>query len=266
MHSGRRLDRMIAWPLLIASAVAAPLGRAQSAATPGSMTFAVAAVHPNNSAETQSRLAFTDDGVVVTNASLLLIIRAANGMFNSLDDKFIGIPNWAKTEKFDIAAKVDTGDAAAFKKMPFDQRQRMVQVMLTDRFQLKTHPEMREQAVYKLVVAKGGVRLKVATPAEGADPGGTILRKKGEIVAENIVLSQLVSALTQTLGRTVQDRTTGLTGKYNITLNWARENEASESGASLFTAIQEQLGLKLESTKAPVECLVIDHVERPSEN
>jgi len=120
--------------------------------------------------------------------------------------------------------------------------------------------------VYALVVSKSGPRLKVAAPAEGADPGGTIERKKGEIVAQNIVLSQLISALTQTLGRTVQDRTSGLTGKYDITLEWASEDEASESGASIFTAIQEQLGLKLESTKGMVPCLVVDHVERPSEN
>ena len=245
---------------------AAPLARSQSLASQETMTFAVASVRPNNSPGTQFRLAFTDDGVRVSNASLLMIIRAANGMFNSLDDKFIGIPNWAKTEKFDIEAKVDSSDAAAFKKMPFSQRQQMVQVMLTERFQLKTHLEMKEQAVYALVVAKGGAKLKLAQPAEGSDPGGTIARKKGEIAAQNIVLSQLISALTQTLGRTVQDRTTELTGKYDITLDWAPDDDAQDSGASIFTAIQEQLGLKLESTKGMVQCLVVDHVERPSEN
>ena len=266
MLVGRHRFRTIAPMMLAVVIVFAPGAPAQSAAAPGTMAFAVASVRPNNSAGTQFRLAFTDDGVRISNASLLMIIRASQGMFNSLDDKFIGIPGWASTAKFDIEAKVDSSDAAAFKKMPFGQRQRMVQEMLADRFQLKTHHEMREQPIYALVVAKGGAKLRVATPAEGADPGGTIARKRGEIVAQNIVLSQLISQLTQTLGRTVQDRTTGLTGKYDMTLDWAPDDETSETGPSIFTAIQEQLGLRLESTKGPVEVLVVDHVERPSEN
>ena len=253
--------------ILIGLAVV-PLSWAQSPASTGPvpLQFDVASVRRNGSADTHFELKFTDDGVRISNASLLMILRAANGMFNSLDDKFIGVPSWAKTEKFDIEAKVDSNDVAAFKKMPFDQRQRMVQAMLTDRFQLKTHSEMQQQAVYALVIAKGGAKLKVAAPAEGADPGGTISRKKGEIAAQNIVLSQLISALTQTLGRTVQDRTTGLTGKYDLKLDWAADDEASETGPSIFTAIQEQLGLKLEATKGPVEVLIVDHVERPSGN
>ena len=254
--------------LILIGLAGVPLSWPQSPAAQGPVTlqFDVASVRQNDSADTHFQLKFTDDGVRISNASLLMIIRAANGMFNSLDDKFIGVPSWARTDKFDIEAKVDSNDVPSFKKMPFDQRQRMVQAMLADRFQLKTHLEMQEQAVYALVIAKGGAKFKVAAPAEGVDPGGTIARKKGEIAAQNIVLSQLISALTQTLGRTVEDRTTGLTGKYDLKLDWATDDEASETGPSIFTAIQEQLGLKLESTKGPVEVLIVDHVERPSGN
>jgi uncharacterized protein (TIGR03435 family) len=240
--------------------------------------FDAVSVKPNKSSTTSSRLYFTDDGVRIENASLLMIIRAAHGMFNSLDDKFIGIPDWAKVERFDIEAKVNGADAPAFQKLSFDNRQLMVQAMLADRFKLRTHLETREQPVYDLVIAKNGPRLKEAIPVEGSDPGGTIERKPGQITGENVVISQLVTALTKTLGRTVVEKQDVLKGKYDFTLTWTPDDIAAPapgeqgsapsevSGPSIFTAIQEQLGLKLEPAKGPVECLAIDYVERPSEN
>lgn len=239
--------------------------------------FVVASIRPDNSGTTAFRLAFTADGVRIENASMLMIIRAAYGMFNSLDDKFLGVPGWAKTQRFDIEAKVDGADAAEFKTLSFDKRQLMVQALLGNRFKMQAHHETREQPVYWLIVAKSGLRIHQS--AGDADPGGTMQVKRGQIVARDIVVSQLVTTLTQTVGRTVQDKT-GLTGKYDLTLNWAPDGDGSvmpatdaaadqasaSSGPSIFTAIQEQLGLKLEAAKGPVECLVIDHVEMPSEN
>jgi uncharacterized protein (TIGR03435 family) len=199
-------------------------------------------------------------------------------MFNSLDDKFIGIPDWAKAEKFDIEAKVAGADVPTFQKLNFDNRQLMVRAMLADRFKLRAHHEVREQPVYDLVIAKNGPKLQDAKPAEGSDPGGTMERKPGQMTAKNVVVSQLVTQLTQTLGRTVVDKTETLKGKYDFTLTWAPEEAASSAsgdssspppdptGPSIFTAIQEQLGLKLEPARGPVECLVIDHLEQPSEN
>ena len=240
--------------------------------------FDAVSIKPNRSSTGFFRLRFTDDGVMVENASLLMIIRAAYGMFNSLDDKFIGIPDWAKTERYDIEAKVNGADAPVFQKLSFDNRQLMVQATLADRFKLQSHRETREQPVYVLVIAKSGPKFQESKPVEGSDPGGTIDRKRGQITAKDVVVSQLVTALTQTLGRTVVDKTEMLKGKYDFTLAWAPDDAGASSsseqsstppeasGPSIFTAIQEQLGLKLESAKGPVECLVIDHVERPSEN
>jgi uncharacterized protein (TIGR03435 family) len=222
-------------------------------------------------------MAFTSDGVNIENASLLMIIRGAYGMFKSLDDKFLGVPGWAKTQRFDISAKVDGADADAFQKLSFDKRQLMVQALLEDRFSMQAHHETREQPVYSLIIAKNGP--KIHELVDDAIPGGTMQVKRGQIVARDIVISQLVTTLTQTVGRTVQNKT-GLTGKYNLTLDWTPDDEGAStsvaadasrqtsaiSGPSIFTAIQEQLGLKLEAAKGPVECLVIDHVEMPSEN
>jgi uncharacterized protein (TIGR03435 family) len=243
--------------------------------------FEVASVKQNKSASSSSRLAFTSDGVTIENVTLLHIIRAAYGMFNAVDDEFIGVPGWAKTENFDIEAKVDDADVEEFQKLNFDKRQLMVQALLTDRFKLRAHHETRELPVYELVVAKNGPMLQVSNPGPNDDPGGTIKMGHDRIAGQNVVVSQLVTALTHALGRKVVDKTTGqLPGKYDFTLNWTPDeaiaplsqssNRAAQgpdaSGPSIFTAIQEQLGLKLVPAKGPVEVLVIDHVEYPSMN
>jgi uncharacterized protein (TIGR03435 family) len=162
-NPGRLLLLAAGWMVLATPTVFGPTSAAQSGPAPqGSKAavqlpeFEVVSVKPNKSDTTLFRLYFTADGVRIENASMLMIIRAAYGMFNSLDDKFIGIPDWAKVERFDIEAKVNEADAPAFQKLNFDNRQLMVQAMLVDRFKLQTHRETREQPVYVLVVAKNG--------------------------------------------------------------------------------------------------------------
>lgn len=271
-------QRLKVWQLLVLCALTCGCALAQQPnGTAKLPQFAVASIRPSDSASTFFSLRFTSDGVSIENASLLMIVRAAYGMFNSLDDKFIGMPGWAKSQRYNIEAKVDAADAPAFQRLDFDHRQLMVQAMLKERFDLQAHEETREQPVYFLSIAKNGPKLQETKSAEGADPGGTLKRTRGQIVGQNIVVSQLVSALTQTLGRTVVDKTEHLGGKYDITLNWTPDDVASAGpdgaaqspeaeGPSIFTAVQEQLGLKLDSGKAPVECLVIDHIGRPSAN
>jgi uncharacterized protein (TIGR03435 family) len=228
--------------------------------------FAVASIRQNQSLTDQFSFRFTPDGVHIENASLLMIIRAAWGLMNSLDDKFIGIPGWAKTEKFNIDAKVDYADVEAYKALTIDQKRLMVQAVLADRFKLKTHPETREQPIYSLTIAKGGPKLKESHPAAGAPSSpGMKESSNGHLVGENVLISELVSELTQTVDRTVEDRT-GLAGRYDFRLDWAPDDDSNNLKPSLFTAIQEQLGLKLDPTKAPVKCLVVDHLEQPSEN
>jgi uncharacterized protein (TIGR03435 family) len=171
----------------------------------------------------------------------------------------------------------------------------MIQSLLADRFKLKLIHETKELPAYALVVAKNGPKLHEAKPDDtypngikGPDGQGhpQMMRMgPGELTGQGLSMASLVHLLSQQLGRNVLDHT-GLKDKYDFTLKWAPEPgegmmlrgpeggnpgaesapPAESSGPSIFTAIQEQMGLKLESTKAPAEVLVIDHVERPSEN
>jgi len=250
---------------------------AQAATTETTLpVFAVVSIRRNESLASPFKLAFTSDGVTIENVSLLSIIRAAYGMFNTLDDKFIGIPDWAKNENFDIEAKVDDADVSVFQKLNFDKRQLMVQALLADRFKLRAHHETREFPIYELVIAKNGSKLQ----ASAANPvPGDITTGPGRITGTNVVLFRLETALTRALGRTIVDKT-GLRGPYDFTLNWTPDvddpssaqssngaaQESDASGGSIFTAIQEQLGLKLVPAKGPVEVLVVDHVEYPTSN
>jgi len=248
--------------------------------------YDVVSVRQNKSGTKSFRSGYTPNGLSVENASLLMLIRQAYAMFDSLDDKFLQVPEWAKTERYDIQAKVDASDIEDLHKLSAAQRGLMLQALLADRFKLTTHQEIREQPVYALVVAKSGPKLKEAKPDDtypnGIDDGhghkaDTVRMSRGGFIAQAIPMSSLESILTQIVERTVLDKTE-LTGKYNVTLSWSPEENqtafstaaditpSDSAGPSIFTALQEQLGLKLESQKAPVEVLVIDHVERPSEN
>lgn len=183
-----------------------------------------------------------------------------------------------------------------------DRLKQMVQSLLTDRCKLAFHRETKELPVYVLTVAKNGPKLQPAkkddtnaamAPPSPPRPGGPSVPYKGrmmrmgrgQINAQEMRLQVLADSLSEQLGRTVIDKT-GLTGTYDFTLTWTPDESQGQmfkgppggkeagdgapppetSGPTIFTAIQEQLGLKLESQKGPVEILVIDHVERPSEN
>ena len=199
-----------------------------------------------------------------------------------------GGPPWIASERFDISAKPE--------HTPNDgELQLMLQGMLADRFQLITHRETRELTVYALVLARKDGKLgpKLTEAKEGGctmpdftrPPAQPPVRNCGQqmmsprsLSAVAAPISQIVPALARMLGRTVIDKT-GLIGKYDISLEWTPDESqmamlppdapkptSDGAGPSIFTAIQEQLGLKLEAQKGPVEILVIDRVEKPSEN
>jgi len=228
-------------------------------------SFAVASVKANKLDTNHFRFAFTPDGVHIENATLLMIIRGAYGAFNSLDNEFVGVPGWAKTEKFDIDAKVDASDLTAYGKLAIDQRRLMMQALLADRFKLRARREAREQPVLALVVTKGGVKFRESTTVP-TYPTPALEFGHGHLAGVG-TMSELVSALTQSVGRTVVDRT-GLSGRYDFTLDWTpdRDTSAEETAPPLYTALAEQLGLKLEPQKGLVDVLVIEAVQRPTQN
>jgi uncharacterized protein (TIGR03435 family) len=138
----------------------------------------------------------------------------------------------------------------------------MLQTLLADRFKLRMHNETKQLSVYSLVPAKTGPKLQEADGLGGVSIGRSLVRG-------TMTTSVLAKQLTLILSRTVVDDT-GLKGTYKIALTWAPDDQAAartdDSDPSIFTAIQEQLGLKLQSSKGPVQVFVVDHAEQPSEN
>jgi len=181
-----------------------------------------------------------------------------------------GLPGWADKDTFDIEAKVDDATAENMAKLPGKeqmlQSRALLQSLLSDRFGLKVHYEPQEKPVYDLVVAKGGFKLKPLPPEQ--KPGG-ISAGPGRLIAHGQSMTQFTYFLSVagSIGRTVVDKT-GLTGNYEIDLKWTSDEPqgAPNDGPSLFTAMEEQLGLKLVPAKATVDVLVVDRAERPTEN
>ncbi len=211
------------------------------------------------------------DRIIVANATPRSIIGETNNI--RLHDLITGLPAWADSETYDIEAKVAASDLAAFHKLLPMQRNPMMLSILADRFHFAFHFETRTLPAYTLVVSKGGPRLKQVEPATLAnglkDPGG-IDMTRNQITATGASMTPLLHVLQMQLGRPIVDRT-GLTGNYDFTLKFApiqsaATSEPDSAAPSIFTAIQEQLGLKLQSVKAPVQVLVVDHIERPSGN
>jgi uncharacterized protein (TIGR03435 family) len=260
-------------------------------------TFEVASVKPNKSGDTNGMLRMLPGGrVSASNMPVRPIITFA---YQLAQYQLIGGPGWLTTDRYDLIAKLegDPGPVFAPSGTAPNPMQLALRNLLEDRFKLKVHRETREMDIYALVMAKPGgapgPNLKpttqdcaaaAAAAQRGAPPPSSaatgvpfcgIQGGPGRIRFGGLPASALAQAFSGPAGRMVVERT-GLTGAWDFELNYAAEGRGAPGGAdaapadpnapSLFTAIQEQLGLKLESTKGPVEVLVIDSVERPTEN
>jgi bla regulator protein blaR1 len=247
--------------------------------------FEVATVKPSLPGGTMVMTKFTPDGIQIRNSPLTMIIQLATGQLAATDDAIIGAPSWVKTEKYDIDAKVSESDIPKMDKLSHTERNEMMRSVLVDHFNFAAHQEISELPVYELVAVKGGPKLRKATPGDtypnglkddqGKSSPDTMRVVAGRVDAQAISMTSLLGILTPLAGRPVVDKT-GLTGKYDITLRWKPEgphpNSTAEGGSTedsdvdFFTAIQEQLGLKLIPAKGPVSVLVVDHIEKPSDN
>ncbi len=218
--------------------------------------FEVASIKPNLS-DSESRRTGTDPGgrFTATNVSLKQLICYA---FDARDFQVTGGPGWMDTEKFDLAAR-----AAASKELSRDEVKPYVQALLTDRFRLKIHRALKEGTVYSLLVSKNGAKLK-AHPGEGrAGISSSTGDGKANITGTKVTIARLAEYLGGLAGRPVLDHT-GLPGEYDFRLEWSENQDAMAT--SLFSALQEQLGLKLESVKGSIDMIVVDSAERPSAN
>lgn len=253
--------------------------------------FAVTSVKPDKSGTMMVRLLFQPDGFSATNASLQQLIQLTYDIHEP--SRIIGAPSWIDHANYDIEAKVDGADMPLMKNLTLDQRREMIRKLLQDRFALKVHLESKELPVYALVVAKGGPKLHESKPGDtyangikGPDGkgGAGMMRFDGkQLIAQGVPIDNITRFLSNQTGRTVVDQT-GLTGKYDFTLDLparqgpmamgkppesdaaGADGASEDAGPSIFTLVQDQLGLKLESSKAQLPILIIDHVEQPSEN
>jgi len=214
------------------------------------------------------------------NVPLKMLITFA---YDIRDHQLSGGPGWMNDDRFDIAAKPDrdipSGDAG-------NQTIRlMVQSMLAERFHLVVHRETREMPIYALVIAKGGPKMTEAAPESRGS--GFRMKGRGQMTVTKAKMEMFVRVLSNQVGRTVVDKT-GLTADYDFKLEYAPDmaqplvgKDGVPAGVSnvekgdapnapdlpsLFTALQEQLGLRLEPQKGPVEIVVVDRAEKPSEN
>ncbi len=266
----------------------------QSVQTPAP-AFDVASIKPAAPGQRNRFIRNTGGGrLSVTNMPLRDLVQMA---YKIQPFQLIGGPAWMDSEAYDINAKPESDPGP-------NQVPLMLQGLLADRFALKFHRETREMPVYTLIVANnkgkattGLTEAKIGgcsvpdpntpppppPPAPGKGPTlfcGGMFMGLNQLQGQAVPVANLVPLLSRMLGRTVIDKT-GLTGKYDIHLQWTPdESQLSQmqlppdmpkpnfdpNGPSIFTALQEQLGLKLESEKGPVEVFVIDHAERPSEN
>jgi uncharacterized protein (TIGR03435 family) len=261
--------------------------RAQDAVAPGErFEFEVATLRRNNSPTDSMRFPPPSNGqFAVANVSLKVLISYA---FNVQGSDISGDPAWVASDKYDVTAKAAKGN------LSLDQYRLMVQALLTDRFKLAAHRETKERNGFVLVTAKGGPKLAEANAQScverGAprDPGksdavtcGTFFTGPSSLDARKMSMAQFANTLSMVLGNPVLDKTeiagsfdihlefnpegTNLTGRGVLPLDAAPEDDRAKP--SLFTALQQQAGLRLESAKVPATLLVIDHVERmPSEN
>jgi uncharacterized protein (TIGR03435 family) len=204
-----------------------------------------------------------------TNVTLEQLIYNA---YNLKTSQLFGLPKWGSSAHFDIKAKVVDSDQKALDAMTPDEEQAMLAPVLTDRFALKFHHEEKVLPVYELVVAKSGPKFK-ETEAIGDKKvygmtAGSMSIHNHEMTATGIPMSSLAFTLSGQAQRIVVDKT-GLLGKYDFKLDWTPDDTGPvQDGAppSIFTALQEQLGLKLQPGKAEIETFVVDSAVIPSED
>ncbi len=222
--------------------------------------FDVVAIRENTAgaAGGDGRMSLKDGFLQVNNLLLKSLITSAYGVHEGL---IFGLPRWAEEARYDIRAKVTDAGPAMPNTMSREQRRALMAAMLEDRFHLEVHPVTKEVPVFDLVIAKGGPKFSESTRGQHVEV------RKSEYTGTAVSTGGLASFLEEIVGRSVVDKT-GLKGAYDLRLRW----DADLSGAdydtfpSIFTALQEQLGLRLRPNRAPVKTLSVDHIERPSEN
>jgi uncharacterized protein (TIGR03435 family) len=199
---------------------------------------------------------FGTERFTITNAPIELLLQIA---FEVQPYQILGEPKWFDSVRYDLTAKAEDGV-----KLTADELPGRLQRLLAERMKLAVHHDKKEFSGFALVRAKSGPKLKQSTSTgSGSEQGVTY---PGGMRLPNATLDWLASMLYPPLGRPVVNKT-GITGNYDIELTYAKDADANSSQASIFSALEEQLGLKLEAQRVTVEMLVIDSMQQvPTEN
>jgi len=223
----------------------------------------VASIKPSSNTVAESNMDSSHGRLTATNITVRELIRFAYAL---RDEQIAQAPRWIDSERLDIDVKTASADSGNL-----DDERALVRELLADRFRLTTHRDSKEMAIYALVVDKNGPKLKAHSDAVEKIRGGC-----GRLVGRRVTADGIASMLSRQLQREVSNQT-GLTGEYDFQLGFTPDsgpcrataddaNCSAVDAPSIFTAVEQQLGLKLKPSKGPVELLVIDRVQQPSQN
>jgi uncharacterized protein (TIGR03435 family) len=244
--------------------------------------YEVVSIKPANPGDRSSGWKDLPDGLDFRNMPLVALIYEAYGI--SSDSQISGLPDWVKSEHYNVSARADEDTVEAWKKLSQQdiskQQQLMLQALFADRCQLKVRREVKDLPVYDLVIAKGGLKMKEAAPNEKGFSSwkttsfwGTSGSSSEYAIAATThagTAHELAQSLAREAGRIVVDKTSLGDKKFDYELKWSSGGQAlpdaANAGPSIFKALEEQLGLKLEPAKEPVDTFVVEHIERPSAN
>lgn len=219
-------------------------------------SFDVASVKPNQTGGDSRRATASAGGKFnAVNVSLKLLISRAYGV---PEDQIRPAPGWIDADTFDISARADTP-----LEMSREELRPCLQGLLAERFRLTIHHEIKEGSVLSLVVTKKGARLKEHAGAGSSGIGASTGSGKAEIAGTRTTMARLAEYLSGQVGRQVIDNTS-LEGEYDFRVEWTTNEKAD--GPSIFSALEEQLGLKLNATRGPIDVIAIDRVEKASPN
>jgi len=252
--------------------------------------FDVVSIKPYGPSDLRIGIHTKPDGVAISGGiPMHMILREAFGVTN---DRLLGEPAWVTTSRYDVDAKVAPEDAPKFRQLTLEQQWAMLLPVLQERCALKFHHETRELTVYTLVIAKGGLKMQLSSSAGNAT-GPAVDRKPASagmsvgdsgltMTGHGVSLASIAHMVAMQLGSTVVDKT-GLSESYDYTLSFVPDDSMKAGimlpgssgggtpppepeGPPIFTALQEQLGLRLVARKEPVDVIVIDHMDQPTAN
>jgi len=273
--SVRTLAAHLAYPLISVVVLSLEIGSRVidvTAQAPSQQDFEVASIKRSEPGNLRgSTFEFLPGGGLrIANGTLRAILETA---YDVREFQILGGPGWMNSERYDILARsADSLSNGAGATNDVKAVRLRLQALLKQRFNLELHRETRELPQYTLEVAKKGPKLIQDEASNGSNNARTgIQRSCGQMIGTNTTMANLSLMLARQLDRPVLDRT-GLTGKYNFQFAWTPDtgpcsgSPDSSNTPSIFTALEETLGLRLESIKGPVDSLIIDHADRPSEN